>query len=106
MRRRFSAVSERKLVEQHRDEVVAVLQDGAELRADHAHEALLGRGGASHRLLEAAQAFGEALLHHGEENVLLGLEMIKRAAPNACRRARTMSRIVVPSKPFSRNSFA
>src|SRR5689334_20849113 len=30
------------VIEQHRDEIVAVLQDGADLRTDYPHETLLG----------------------------------------------------------------
>src|ERR1041384_1699882 len=41
---------------------------------------LLGRKGQGHPLFGLAQTFSEALLHDGDQNVLLGLEMIERAA--------------------------
>src|ERR1041384_5709927 len=41
---------------------------------------LLGRKGQGHPLFGLAQTFSEALLHHGDQNVLLGLEVIERAA--------------------------
>src|SRR6185436_4932761 len=58
---------------------------------DHAQETLLGVARLRDRLFQPAQAFGEALLHHGEQNVLLGLEVIERAARMHAGRARDVA---------------
>ena len=79
------------VVEQHRDEVVVVFEDGAELRADQPRQLLLGRQVQRHHLFDPAQPLGEALLHHGDQNVLLGLEVIERAARMHARRARDVA---------------
>jgi hypothetical protein len=65
---------------QNGHEIVGVVKNGAELCPDHADEFLLRRHIERHDRAGCPQAFGQAFLHHGNQNVLLGLEMIERAA--------------------------